>query len=221
MQHREKWNTEKCHAKLVSDDYQDLSREREKLNALWQKIDEWTSAIFCENDFGADWLGNVAGHSGIATWNDGFYTEDGPLSCRGSITDCSLDDDGLCIYTETAWVPMMQIWKRVCDKYLPGAEIVFDASEPGGELYQTNDAELIGKYSIDVLDTPPEEFEDVGSCPWADEEETIQFLQRVLETDEDDIDELLELERGRRLECDGEAWFTVGKWEYRDIDECE
>ena len=194
--------------------------EHEKLEALRQKIREWTSTDFCENDFGPKWLGNVAGHSGIATWNNGFSTEDGSLSCRGLILDYELND-GLCINTQTAGVPMMQIWKRVCDKYLPGAEIVFNASEPGGELYLTNDAELIGKYSIVVLDTPPEEFEDVESLPWADEEETIQFLQRVLETDEDDIDVLLELERCQRLEGGGEVWFAVGKWEYREIDECE
>ena len=166
--------------------------DKEKLEALHGKIGEWTSENFIDNGWGEMWLGNVVGHSGIAQYVKGeFVAEDGEeVHCEGEISDGS----------------MMKIWRLVCDKYLPGAEIIFTTFAPE---YRTNDPKMRGKFAIEIED-PPEEFADEGSWDEADAEDVVTFLQRVLKTDEDDLEELLELARG-------EDWFTVEPWEYCEI----
>ena len=187
--------------------------DKGKLEALRDKIDEWTSENFIDNDCGESWLGNVVAHSGIARYVKGeFVAEDGgKVECNGEINDLCLWDDELSIGTWTAWTPMMKMWRLVCDKYLPGAKIIFSASEPDGGLYLTNDPKMQGKFAIEIGD-PPEEFADECSSEEVDAEAVVEFLQHVLKTDEDDLEELLELARG-------EDWFSVVPWEHCEISE--
>ena len=95
-------------------------------------------------------------------------------------------DNQLHITTETAWDPMLKMWQKVVDKYLPGAEIIYAAEEPGMCLYVTNDPTFDGHYNIYSWDEPYVENE---YC--ADEQTTIKALQKYLKSDKNNIDELL------------------------------
>lgn len=192
--------------------------DEEKLKAFYDKIEEWRSKPFKENDFdkySMGWLGNIVGNAGLAEWKkvgerEGFVPN---ISCRGSIQTFELHGNRININTETAWCPMMQMWQKLCDKYLPDAEIFYMAEEPGCELFETNDPDVIGMYYIDIWE-PPEEFEDEEPVYEAEEDDTIEFLQRVLKTDESNIDKLIKMAN----EAD---WFSVHRWEAADISNCE
>jgi hypothetical protein len=108
---------------------------------------------------------------------------------------------------------MLEMWRLLCDKYLPGADIYYTAEESGNGLYQTNDPNIDGTYYIDIWE-PPEEFEDEESMYEAEESDAIEFLQRVLKTEETDIQKLIDMSN----EID-DPWFSVNKWELREIDE--
>ncbi len=184
------------------------------LEGFFEKIEEWTSKDYVKNDFGHNWLGNIVGNSGIAKWTDDFHTDSGEyIKARGTLNERHLNKGYINLATKTAWGPMMRMWVLVCEKYLPGAEIIFTAEESGNLLYQTNDPDLEGKYYIDVWE-PPEEFEDIESDFEASEEYTIAFLQKVLKTDVTDINELLKL-------SEDEDWFFVDKWQRVDLSNCE
>ena len=192
--------------------------DEEKLKAFFNMVEEWRKKPFKKNDFDLytlGWLGNIVGNSGIAEWKE---REDGRedfvpnIACRGSLQTFELHGNRININTETAWSPMLEMWKLLCDKYLPEADITFTAEEPGNCLYQSNDPDVVGKYCIDVWETP-DDFEEAESIWEATEEETREFLQRALKTDETDIKKLINMSS----EVIDDAWFSVNEWEECDI----
>ena len=191
--------------------------DKEKLEAFYKKIDEWRQKPYKKNDFDLytlGWLGNIVGNSGLAEWK---VRENGRedfvpnINCRGSLQTFELQDGQIYITTETAWGPMLEMWRLLCEKYLPDAEIYFTAEESGNGLYETNDPDVLGTYYIDLWE-PPEEFIDETSEYEADEDYVVGFLQRVLKTDESDIDKLLKM-----ADDIEDQWFSINKWEYCDI----
>ena len=188
--------------------------DEEKIKALKEKIDEWTSKDFIENGFGHNWLGNIVGFSGIAEWKDDFRTPDGNLlRCRGAITDSFYDARRLNIHTETAWGPMLGMWLLIIGKYCEGAQLVYTAEECGCGLFITNDPDVAGTYYIDIWD-PPEEFSDVDSEYEASKETVIEFLQRVLKTKETDLEKLFKMSDDIE-----EQWFAINKWEFVEAED--
>lgn len=197
--------------------------DEEKLKKFFKQIDEWSKKTYAKNGFdcegaGCRWLGNIVGNAGLATWKSrGDKGEDFEpyIRCRGTLNDLYLNGNNIELHTETAWVPMMQMWQELVDKYLPDADIWYTADESGCGLYVTNDPDLIGKYNIDLWDIPDKFIKETSEYE-ATENYTIKFLQRVLETDESDIDKLLSM-----YEDMDDPWFSVHKWEQCDISECE
>lgn len=192
--------------------------DEEKLKAFFNMVEEWRKKPFKKNDFDLytlGWLGNIVGNSGIAEWKE---KEDGRedfvpnIACRGSLQTFELHGNRININTETAWSPMLEMWKLLCDEYLPEADITFTAEESGNCLYQSNDPDIVGKYCIDVWETP-DNFEEAESIWEATEEETREFLQRALNTDETDIKKLINMSS----EVIDDAWFSVNEWEECDI----
>lgn len=128
------------------------NENHEKLESLKSKIQEWAAKPFVE-DAGKDWLGNIVGHSGIATYQKTkrnyicFFTNDGKgLNCRGYLIECKLKDGCLQITTDTAWGALLKLWKLLCNKYLgEGTKILYKASEPAMGIYDTNFPNLKGK----------------------------------------------------------------------------
>lgn len=190
--------------------------DKDKLKDFFDKVEEWRQKPYKKNDFDTyslGWLGNIVGNSGLAEWKDNDFVPS--IRCRGSLQTFELKENSINIDTETAWGPMLKMWQLLCEKYLPGADIYYTAEECGNGLYQTNDPDVIGKYHIDVYDTPPDGFEDIDSEYEASLEYTVDVLQRILKTDESDIDKLID-----KLEMsDDQEWISVHKWETVEINE--
>lgn len=192
--------------------------DKNKLKDFFDKVEEWRKKPYKTNDFDTyslGWLGNIVGNSGLAEWK---VKENGredfvpSISCRGSLQTFELHENSINIDTETAWGPMLEMWRLLCDKYLPGADIYYTAEESGNGLYQTNDPNVDGTYYIDIWE-PPEEFEDEESMYEAEESDAIEFLQRVLHTEETDINKLIDM-----ADSIDDPWFSIHKWELMDID---
>lgn len=195
--------------------------DKNKLKDFFDKVEEWRQKSYLPNDFDKytlGWLGNIIGNSGLAKWGkrkDGREDFIPNISCRGSLQAFELHDDSININTETAWGPMLEMWKLLCDKYLPGAEIYYTAEESSNELYQTNDPDVIGKYYIDIVDTQPDEFEDIEGEYEASLKETVKLLQRICKTKETNIDKLI-----NKYEMSDESeWLSIHKWDTVELDE--
>lgn len=174
--------------------------EVEKLEKL---INEWTSKDYMTNGFGHKWLGNVVLGSGIGTVDTNNATD---LRCRGTIIDYYRTGNELVISTETAWSPMLQMWVKVIEKYLPGAELIYNADECGFDINDTNDPALVGKYILDCYGD-----EDIES-DWEASEEVVRLtLQELLDTTETDVKKLIE------MVYEGDYDISVRKWEYSDV----
>ena len=191
---------------------------KNKLKDFFDKVEEWRKKPYKTNDFDTyslGWLGNIVGNSGLAEWKakeNGREDFVPSISCRGSLQTFELHDNSINIDTETAWGPMLEMWRLLCDKYLPGAEIYYTAEESGNGLYQTNDPDVADTYYIDIWE-PPEEFEDAESMYEAEESDAIEFLQRILHTQETDINKLIDM-----ADSIDDPWFSINKWDLVDID---
>ena len=176
--------------------------EVEKLEKL---LDEWTSKDYMPNGFGHKWLGNVVLGSGVGSVDTNDITH---LRCRGTLLDYYRHGNELTINTETAWSPMLKMWVKVLEKYLPGAELVYNAEECGNGVQCTNDPALLGRYVIDYYGD-----EDIES-DWEASEDTVrETLQKILDTTETDIDKLI------KMAWDEDAEISIRQWEWTDVDE--
>lgn len=167
-------------------------------------LDQWTSRNYMENGFGHEWLGNIVLGSGIGTVNTNPETD---IRCRGSITQNQLCDDTLDIQTETAWCPMLDMWVKLVEKFIPDADITYTAEEYGFELFYTNNLDLVGKYVLDSWT------EDIESEYEMEEKTLIEILQKLMDTNETDIDKL------SSLLYEGEYDISINKWEYKEVTE--
>ena len=71
------------------------------------------------------------------------YYNGSSLKYNGDASDPELSEEGaIKLMTFTAWVPMITIWKGLCEKHNPGAEIIYTAEEPGFSIYVTNDESM-------------------------------------------------------------------------------
>jgi len=174
--------------------------EVEKLEKL---INEWTSKNHMPNGFDNKWLGNVVLGSGVGTVDTDKETD---LRCRGTIIDYYRTGNELVISTETAWSPMLKMWVKVLEKYLPDAELIYSADECGFDINDTNDPDLVGKYILDYYgdgDIEPD---------WEASEETVRkTLQELLNTEETDVEKLIQ------MVYEDDYDISVRKWEYSDV----
>ena len=168
-----------------------MTGEKEKVQFLHDKIEEWTSKDYMQNGFGNTWLGNIVLGSGIATEED-IDKHDAPR-CRGSIvyTDIDLFDTNnaeLTVQTETAWNPMMKMWSMINEQYDLNLDIVYSAEEPGCELYLTNDPDIAGTYIIDAYD-----MDEIQTEYCIEEKYVVRELQELFSTTEIDIKKLINM----------------------------
>ena len=180
------------------------SDKENELKNLYEKIKLWISKDYMENGFGHTWLGNIVLGAEIGTVSTDVKTD---VRCRGNIVYMDYQDGQIVIDTETAWVPMLEIWRKVLEKFLPDAQLFYVADEPGCELYCSNDAYYNNLYYVDAFD-----FEEDVSQYDASPDYVIKLLQRLLKSEETNIDTLLSL----FYESDYVDNINIHKWEYDD-----
>ena len=192
-------------------------KNAEEAKMLYERIEEWTTSNYCRNGFGRSWLGNIVGNSGIDSMKDG---KDFSVRCRGTLEylDYQEGENTVSVATETAWCPMIQMWERICEKYLTEYEIIYTAEEPGYELFYTNDPVLSGSY---VIDSVNEDFSNKylsGETydSEADKEYLKAILQKCLDSKEESIDTLLEMFEKSDYE---DVW--IRPWEYVPVSELD
>jgi hypothetical protein len=171
--------------KIVCKDEQ----EARKLESL---IKEWTSTNVADNNFGNNWLGNIVANSGVGSIDDNdtnyFY-------CRGMFNDdIDVKENEISFSEDTAWNPALRVWQAVIDKFTPGAKLLYIASEPGENLFCTNDDDVKGHYYVECrsISLPV----SIENNYIVSEQDCINFLKELLadeNTDEDiTISELIE-----------------------------
>lgn len=183
--------------------------DEQKLKAFSEQIERWMKTPALPDVTWSNWLGNIILNAGIGTVDTGKSTD---LRCRGNVTYLEFMGDYICIDTETAWAPMMLMWQKLVDKYLPDAEITYCAEECGCELYWTNDPLWEGKYRIDSCG---ESTDPVGYI-YGDYsyEKTLELLREWLKTDSDDIPSLI-------AEAESNFDVVIAPWEYVEICDCD
>ncbi len=159
------------------------TKDKKTAASLFQDIEKWTSKEFVPSDFGNMWLGNILGNSGLDL--DPVHSK---IRCRGYIDEFLLEEDTVCIRTESAWSPSVKMWQLVVDEMYPDSEITYTAEENNNDIFWTNDKDLAGRYIIDSSNDKLESDWDGVS-----KENVIKILQDFLITNESDIDELIDL----------------------------
>jgi hypothetical protein len=124
------------------------SKDRNVVEEFRNKIREiYEAGATVENGFNKGWLGDYVNTLLVPEYHT---DKDNCPRCRGSIhlyNDLEIDRlDGYWnfhIHTETAWEPMIKMWRMVLDKHYPKIKIAFLAEECGCELYLRHDPENI------------------------------------------------------------------------------
>lgn len=95
------------------------------------------------------------------------------------------------VMTDSKWTPYPNAWEDIAKTFDENVNVYYEAEEPGCEIYASNDPDYVGHFIIDVCDDS--DFPEGVSLGWGphSREETISALQKLLETDDDDISALL------------------------------
>ena len=95
------------------------------------------------------------------------------------------------VMTDSKWTPYPNAWEDIAKTFDENVTVYYEAEEPGCEIYASNDPDYVGRFIIDVCDDS--EFPEGVSLEWGphSREETISALQKLLETDDDDMSALL------------------------------
>lgn len=162
------------------------------LDIFEEKITEWTSKSFAKSDFGSDWLGNVLYGAGLQDRIDNPDPEK-RLACRGNIIgwSCGCVDGIMDIWVESAWVPMAKMWVEVIKVLGLNIDFTFSAEEPGCDLFWIYDP----KGYKDWDDTEvyiDADFDGKYFCEYTDEEGAIETLNRLLKTNINNLDVLID-----------------------------
>ena len=95
------------------------------------------------------------------------------------------------VATESKWTPCPNAWEDIAKTFDENVIVYYEAEEPGCEIYASNDPDYVGHFIIDVWD-------DGDLLEGVDLEygihsraETISILQKLLETDSDNMPVLL------------------------------
>ena len=95
------------------------------------------------------------------------------------------------VMTDSKWTPYPNAWEDIAKTFDENVIVHYEAEEPGCGIYASNDPDYVGHFIIDVCDDS--DFPEGVSLEWGphSREETISALQKLLETDDDDLSALL------------------------------
>lgn len=178
---------------------------KKEIEDFHAKIEEWTSKELLKNGFGNDWLGNILIGAGLGDRIDAADS-DIPIRCRGDIIyfgEVEIVSDEAATFDleqETAWAPMCALWTEVINKL--GYESIgysYIAEEPGMEIYEICDpyGDFPDRYYIDIYLEEEDEknealMEIYNTRYYTEEEDIVDALQGLLNTDETDFKVLKE-----------------------------
>lgn len=95
------------------------------------------------------------------------------------------------VMTNSKWTPCPNAWEDIAKTFDENVIVYYEAEEPGCEIYASNDPDYIGHFIIDVCDDS--NFPEGVDLEWGPHSraETISALQKLLETDDDNMSVLL------------------------------
>ena len=106
------------------------------------------------------------------------------------------------VLTDSKWTPCPNAWQDIAKTFDKDVIVYYEAEEPGCEIYDSNDPDYVGRFIIDVCDDG--DFPEGVDLEWGphSREETVSSLQKLLETDEDNLSVLLhKLKSGKYSEA--------------------
>ena len=147
----------------------------EKLQMLFNKINEaldldpnrtggggwlgWLVIYLARDDMVQRGLDPDANNSPLGDPDDARdWVYDQPIRCRGSICYMELNDE-LYISQDDAWAPQLVPIVKFCERFYPEAKIYYTATEPGCEIFDTNDPDMIGSWVLDIF-----EYSELPAC---------------------------------------------------------
>ena len=134
------------------------------------------------------WIGEIGNLLGVVDVIDGCAYRRGTkesVSCRSHIEQVNFDETEVGISVGDAWAPQLAVYVMLQEKFAPHCKLLYVAEEPGCDLYATNDPDYIDKLIVDV--------EDGESLWYVDEEEAKKYLQDLLQSKSDSMEELADL----------------------------
>lgn len=95
------------------------------------------------------------------------------------------------VVTDSKWTPYPNAWEDIAKTFDENVIVHYETEETGCGIYASNDPDYVGHFIIDVCDDS--DFPEGVSLGWGPHSraETISALQKLLETDDDDISALL------------------------------
>ena len=201
-----------------------IAGPKQEINNLFTHLKKWTSQNYKENGFGLGWLGNIVIGAGFNIYDDdpehGYH-------CRGSINDTfeiedlPNDEAKITFGSLTAWAPTPDIWYTIIKQYAPNCKYYYSSEEPGNELYESNDSEgrffpetiVVDVFYNDEENAPtlikkhfPESGYDYSI------EQVIAGLKNILNSNNDDFDELIEEYYEKEKSITNETvWLRINK----------
>ncbi|MBP0959207.1 MAG: hypothetical protein J5992_03690 [Oscillospiraceae bacterium] len=171
----------------------------EELTDLYNKIHEWTKMNEENSERKDRWLGNIIQGAGL---NDDLYRCRGFVDCIYDleITDPS-DDMGAVFYmsSETAWGPLCSFWPDVIEKMgykTIGFSYIAEESNMGVFVIYDNYGDFSIVHDIDIWvegedKNNPILMELSENHEFESDEDIKAILQKLLKTDEDDLNTLI------------------------------
>jgi hypothetical protein len=193
------------YVRIICKSNEDAQKVSETL-CKWMDADEDN-----DTDFGKKWLGKFLIQAGVVD-RDSINSVN--IGCRGWVDWIEPDFNEVRVETQTAWGPQINMWKLIADKHWPGVvkEILYDAVEPGSEIYWTNDPDLLNEphYIVraDELDQDPLAESDLTDYL------TDLLRRNGIEPDKTDPESLQEEVKKCGIDME------INKYEYVDIEEC-
>lgn len=172
--------------------------------------------------FGGIWLGSLLIYMG---YPDKDVGEGRICRCRGRIMDYTVHEGEINLYTETAWVPMLQTIKCFADRYAPNTEIYYRAEEPGCGLYWTNDLRYVGTYYVDgYFEGKYEYLHDIIDCSPETVARALEDCLKISKTKKKSdkyIQTLCNRANDLLQHVDPGYYMILGKYRLMDIADCD
>lgn len=174
----------------------EVSGKKDELTKLYKLIKKWVSKTIGDY-LNPEYLSNMIKESKVLTRAE-LKTIPHFGTCRfGYIAGIQFQKDGLLIRFSTPYnKSMLLMWVKIFDKYLTDYTMYYMSENSGEDIYITNNPKYIGTYNFDVedYDSLEEKLGD-GNVPetesYISEKRINEILQYLLESESNDIDELI------------------------------